>query len=248
MAQIIKVKTPGVSCSAEGTKVNRMDLAYIQKGLSALENLFASYKVALDGELTFGPGEVLVSDSELENRALPMPQIELHSAVVETLVFVEEVKKRFGLAYESQTPVERTPAERHMLAFNKAAFALSQRNGHYFFLPGTPSEQQYVPVEPRSLECPEPIESKIVHVERAIVTGARDADGGQMQLPYNGKVEVKGLISLQHGVPEVLHPTTLDEGQSCWKKVTRMTADVLVERGKISRVIGTPTFVRDEEE
>lgn len=158
---------------------------------------------------------------------------------------MEDVKKRYGLAFKSQTTIERTPVERQVLAFNKAAFALLQRKGHYVFLPDTSSEQQYIPVDPRSLNCPEPVDSKMLHVENAIVTGARDADGGQMQLPYDGNVEIKVLISLQHGVAEVLHTTTLDEAQGCWKKVNRMTADVLVESGKISRVIGAPKFVRE---
>lgn len=86
-----------------------------------------------------------------------------------------------------------------------------------------------------------------VPIQGALVTGARDADGRQLQIPFFGAEKIDVVLSLAHEVAEIVFTTTLDVAQNLWKKATRVTCYVKIAPGKIPRVIGYPTFVCGEE-
>ena len=239
---VIRVEVPGVT----GSEASRSSLLCAMKAMSAAETLLGNYGVKVGEKIHFGLNEVTITVTTNDDLA-PLKQTEITSAVRQALNLIDEVKARYTAAYKSQIPIERTPIERHVLAFNRSAYALSKLKGSYLFLARSANEQRFEPVDPRTLECPEPTKQRIIHIENAIVTGSRDADGHQPRLPFDGADDIDALVSVRHDeITDMLYPTTLDAGQNYWKGTTRMSCDVLVESGKVSRIIGEAVFTRQE--
>ena len=244
---IMRLEIPSITVGVHGIVGNRSHLGCALKGLSAMEALLANFSVEIGSSITFSSGEAFVSCSETVDAELPLEHDEIVKSVLGALGLIEEVKERYHLAYKSQTPTERTGRERQALAFNRSAHALLKYKGSYTVLHGSDRAQRYIPVDPHLLECPEPVESRVVHIDGALVAGSRDACGHQLKLPFDGGEDIDVLVSIKHaGVSELLYATTLEEGQNYWKKATRITCDVVVETGKIPRVMGKAIFNREE--
>jgi hypothetical protein len=213
------------------------------KTLRVVENLFATYDVRFGGKIEFRTGCIEVPFDEADNLQFG----NMHHAMTEALKQVDTVKTRFGNAYSTQTPLPRTEADRRALTFNKAIFQFQNQGGTCVFLPESDAEHQFTPAEPRLLDCEEPSNIRIVRIQGALISGARDANGKEHPLPFQGATQVDAVLSLIHDIAEVIFTTSLDVAQNLWKKATRVTCDVEIAPGKIPRVIGNPTFICNDD-
>jgi hypothetical protein len=241
---LVRVEVPSLTVGAYGMEGNRSELFCALKVISATEALLSSYKVVVAENIAFNDGELIVNCFESEES--PSQYDETIKSSLNAFNFVDDMKVRFHTAYENQKAILRTPVDIQAIAFNKTVSTLADKyKAGCVLLPSSSHERRYVVVDPRTLECPEPSESRMIHVENARVTGAREACA-QMDLPFDGQENIDVLVSIRHNlVTDVLYPTTVAAGQSCWKGITRTTCDVLIERGKIPRVVGDAIFTRE---
>jgi hypothetical protein len=232
--------------SPDAPSMSRVTFCCGETGLCALQSLLTPYGVRIDDEIRYPSEGAFAHCSRAANSRSLVPIKEIDLLLHEVVKTLPVVIERYAAAYKGQTPIERSPNDRRVLAFNRAAYAFSKRGGYYVFLPGTALEFRYVPLDPRMLNCPEPAEPKTIHLEKVIVLGARDADGRQIRLPFQGGKLTDVLVTVAHPLGEIMLTTTLAAGQDIWKKVTRITCDVVVEKGKIPHVKGEPVLERSD--
>lgn len=198
-------------------------------------NLYKNSDIEIDRSIVFTDGKALIMARGRNQRNPSDDGVHVAADLCQT---IEATTQRLLRAHQDQIPLSEIPHAKAIWRTNRVAWSIAQRGSTMVFLPETPHQMTYNPVDPQSLpRTSRPVHEFTVEIGDREVVGCRCAGGPQAEM-FVGDDLSEVIISLRGNHPEIAARMPVAEAQDLWRGTTTITTTIQIAGNGLPRVVG----------